>query len=84
MADTDKLKAYTPKDFPSIEGGQASYIKSELQSLKVCLNLITTVCSELEDRIDTVEASVADHETRVDTLEATAADHETRISALEP
>lgn len=46
-------------------------------------NTIIRIINALEERVTTLETTVADHETRIENLEETAADHETRIGNLE-
>jgi hypothetical protein len=51
VADTDALKGYSPKSYPTIDGGQASFISDELQKIGVCIALINRVLAQLEARI---------------------------------
>jgi hypothetical protein len=51
VADTDILKGYKPKSFPTIDGGQPTYIADELQKISVSLSLIGRVLAALEARI---------------------------------
>lgn len=48
MADSDVLKKYTERPYPTIEGGEAKYLIEELKKLSVATNLLVDVVKKLD------------------------------------
>lgn len=53
--DVDRFKPYTPGDYPSIKGGEAAFISTELEKIKQSLKLTLEVMTALEARIVALE-----------------------------
>jgi hypothetical protein len=51
MADTDKLRAYTRADQPTISGNERQFLDGELKKIATSLSLILTVLKEHEARL---------------------------------
>lgn len=51
--DADKLLVYTPKSYPTIDGGEQRFITSELTKLKNSIAQLVAVVRALEARMNT-------------------------------
>lgn len=50
--DTRSLIPYTPNDYPSLGGGEALFLTSELRRLSNSVNQLVAVVKLLEDRMN--------------------------------
>lgn len=53
--DVDRIKTYSPADYPNIKGGEATYLTIELGKLKSTVKTIVEVMTALEARIVALE-----------------------------
>jgi hypothetical protein len=51
--EAQKLLVYTPKSYPSIDGGEQRFITSELTKLQNSIAQLVTVVRALEERMNT-------------------------------
>lgn len=51
MSDTANLRPYTPRAFPTIEGGTGVYVTDELKKIAATLSQIITAMKALEARM---------------------------------
>lgn len=69
MSDTDSLKPYRSRGYPSLAGADARYFDGEFRRIADAIGSLVIAAQSLEARIAASEAIITDHETRIVALE---------------